>query len=506
MQIGDIVRRAARSFGSAPAIVFGDRTLSFEEFDTATDRLGNALFASGLKPRDRVGVLLPNGIEYLIAVHALAKAGFVYFTLNVRDTPADHEYRIVDAGARALLATDRSAASGPVEMVFDLDDIRRMSADGPSGACETLLAIDEPYRLAYTGGTTGMSKGVRLPTSTKLAEISNYLIDLLPDIRPGEKMLHAAPITHAGGSFFLPHLLRGACNIILPSFKPGEYLEQLERTQATTTFLVPTMITMVLDDPNVDDVNVANLRRLCYGASPISPTTAARAQQIFGEVLYQTYGQAEAPMTITYLDPQHHHLEGSAGRPYTLSEVRVFDIDDHPVPNGELGEIVVRGPIVMQGYWNRPDESAHALRHGWLHTGDIGFQDDAGFFYLRDRRNDVIISGGFNVYPREVENVLLTHPAVREAAVVSVPDEKWGERVHAVVSTRTPVTSEELLAYAKGRLAGYKRPRELEIWPELPKSGVGKILRRTVRDHVRESQADSRAPEHTAGRAGPEVR
>jgi acyl-CoA synthetase (AMP-forming)/AMP-acid ligase II len=485
MQIGDIVRRAARSYGSAPAIVFGDRTLSFEEFDAATDRLGNALLAMGLQPRDRVGILLPNGIEYLIAVHALAKAGFVYFTLNVRDTPTDHEYRIGDAQARALLTADTSFAPGSVDMVFGLDDIERMIADGPDGACETLLALDEPYRLAYTGGTTGMSKGVQLSTSTKLAEISNYLIDLLPDIRPGERMLHAAPITHAGGSFFLPHLLRGACNIILPSFKADDYLEQLQRTQATTTFLVPTMINMVLDDPNVEDVDVRSLRRLCYGASPISPTTAARAQRIFGEVLYQTYGQAEAPMTITYLDPQHHHLEGSAGRPYTLSEVRIFDADDHSVPDGELGEVVVRGPIVMQGYWNRPKESAAALRNGWLHTGDIGFRDDAGFFYLRDRRNDVIISGGFNVYPREVENVLLSHPAVREAAVVSIPDEKWGERVHAVVSTRSPVSSEQLLAYAKERLAGYKRPHGLDIWPELPKSAVGKILRRTVRDQVR---------------------
>jgi acyl-CoA synthetase (AMP-forming)/AMP-acid ligase II len=484
MQIGDIVRRAARRYGAAPALVFGDRTLSFHDFDTATDRLGNALLASGLNPRDRVGVLLPNGIEYLLAVHALAKAGFVYFTLNVRDTAEDQQYRIGDAGARALLASDKSASSS-VERVFDLDDIIAMSSSGPDGACETLLAIDEPYRLAYTGGTTGTSKGVELPTSTKLAEISNYLIDLLPNIQPGDKMLHAAPITHAGGSFFLPHLLRGACNVILPTFETGTYLEELQRTGATTTFLVPTMITMVLDDPNIADLNAPQLRRLVYGASPISPTTAARAQEVFGQVLYQTYGQAEAPMTITYLDPSHHHLDGSAGRPYTLSEVRVFDRDDQPVVNGEMGEIVVRGPIVMRGYWNRPDATADTLRNGWLHTGDIGFQDDEGFFYLRDRRNDVIISGGFNVYPRDVENVLLTHPAVREAAVVSVPDEKWGERVHAVVSIRSDVSEDELLAYARERLAGYKRPRGLDIWSDLPKSGVGKILRRKVRDQVR---------------------
>jgi acyl-CoA synthetase (AMP-forming)/AMP-acid ligase II len=485
MQIGDIVRRAARRFGDAPAIEFGDVTMSFAEFDEKTDRLGNALLARGLKPRDRVGVVLPNGIDYLLAVHALAKAGFVYFTLNIRDTPEDHAYRIKDADARAVLATGPSPAFAGVELVFDLDDIVAMSTGGPAGACETLLSLDEPYRLAYTGGTTGTSKGVMLPTTTKLAEISNYLIDLMPDIRQGQKMLHAAPITHAGGSFFLPHLLRGACNVIMPSFEPGAYLEELQRSGAASTFLVPTMITMVLDDPNIEDVKVPALRRLCYGASPISPTTAARAQEIFGEVLYQTYGQAEAPMTITYLDPAHHHLEGSAGRPYTLNEVRIFDGDDRPVANGELGEIVVRSPIVMKGYWRNPDATTRALRNGWLHTGDIGVQDDEGFFYLRDRRNDVIISGGFNVYPRDVENVLLSHPAVREAAVVSVPDEKWGERVHAVVSVRSEVTETELLEYARERLAGYKRPRGLDIWTDIPKSGVGKILRREVRDQVR---------------------
>ncbi|WP_103381957.1 class I adenylate-forming enzyme family protein [Pseudonocardia dioxanivorans] len=490
MEIGDLIRRAAARFGDAPAITCGDRSMSFIEFDEATDRLGNALLARGLREGDRVAVLLPNGIDGLVAYYALAKSGLVRVSMNVRDTAEDHEYRIVDSGSRALIS-DRST-SAAAELNIGVDDLEKMIADGPGGPCDVPRDAEAPYRLGYTGGTTGRSKAVTLSMRSEHAEVTNYLLDLVPGIGPGDVMLHAAPVTHASGSFFLPHLVRGAHNVVLPSFTPDGYLEEMQRCLPTATFLVPTMLAMVLDDPGITEVRSPRLRHLCYGASPIAATTVERAERVFGRVLAQTYGQSEAPMTITLLRAAEHDRVGSAGRPYSMVEVRIVDEDDREVPVGTSGEVVVRGQILMSGYWNRPEETAHTLRGGWLHTGDVGTFDDDGFLYLLDRKNDVIISGGFNVYPREVEDCLLGHPAVREAAVIGIPDERWGEVVHAVVSTREPVEADTLLAWARERLAGYKRPRSVIFSDELPKSSAGKILRRAVRDQLSPAGSDGK--------------
>jgi acyl-CoA synthetase (AMP-forming)/AMP-acid ligase II len=485
VEIGDLLRRAAYRFGDAPAVSCGDRTLSFREFDRATDRLGNSLLAKGLQPGDRVAVALPNGIDGLIAYYGLAKAGLVRVSLNTRDTAEDHAVRMRDSGSRAAIGD--AVASAGAELTFGLSDLARMIADGPDERCDVPRNAEAPYRLGYTGGTTGRPKGVVLSMRSEHAEITSYLLDLLPDIRPGDTMLHAAPVTHASGSFFLPHLIRGAHNVLLPSFDAGEFLEELGRSRATTTFLVPTMLAMVLDQAGDARLPLPHLRRICYGASPIAPSLAERARAAFGEVLAQTYGQSEAPMAITLLRPDEHDRVGSAGRPYTMAEVRVVDDEDREVPAGASGEVVVRGQIVMSGYWNRPEETARTLRNGWLHTGDIGRFDEDGFLYLLDRQNDVIISGGFNVYPREVEDILLEHPAVREAAVVGMPHDLWGEAVEAVVSVREPIDPEHVLGWLRGRVAGYKRPRVLHVHDDLPKSSAGKILRRAVRDRLRES-------------------
>jgi acyl-CoA synthetase (AMP-forming)/AMP-acid ligase II len=482
VQIGDLIHRAAQRFGDASAVTCGDRTLSFRDFDTATDRLGNALLDSGLTPGDRVGVLLPNGIDGLLAYYALAKSGLVRVSLNVRDTPADHDFRLRDSECRALV-TDRPSSAAP-EFTFGEEDLARMLADGRDDRCDIARDPEAVYRLGYTGGTTGPPKAVMLSSRSEHSEIVNYLLDLVPDIGRGDVMLHAAPVTHASGSFFLPHLIRGAHNVVLPSFDAGSYLEELERCKATTTFLVPTMLAMILDHPGAEQVSAPALTRLCYGASPISPSVAERAEQVFGRVLAQTYGQSEAPMTISLLRPDEHDRVGSAGRPYSMVEVRVVDEDDREVSPGASGEVVVRGQILMSGYWKRPEETARTMRGGWLHTGDIGRLDEGGFLYLLDRRHDVIISGGFNVYPREVEDTLLGHPNVREAAVVGVPDERWGEVVQAVVSLRAPVDEAELLDWVRPRLAGYKRPRAVHFSDDLPKSSAGKILRRSVRDEL----------------------
>jgi acyl-CoA synthetase (AMP-forming)/AMP-acid ligase II len=498
MHVGETVREAARRYGDRPAIVSAERTLSFVEFDRATDRLGNALLGKGLRPGDVVGILLPNGIEGLVIYYALAKAGLVRVSLNTRETDADHAYKLGVVGTRALITEEGHELDA--EIIIGRDELERMIEGGPDGPCDEPRDFRATYRFGFTGGTTGRSKAVILTMANEHAEVANFLIDLLPDVRPDDTMLHAAPVTHASGAFFLPHLFRGARNVVMNRFDPDAFLEALERTRATATFMVPTMLSMLLDHPGMEEAKV-NLRRLCYGAAPAAPSLLERAQDVFGPVLANTYGQAEAPMCITCLRPEDHAGRfGSAGKPYTLCQVRIVDDDDRELPPGEEGEVVTRGPHVMAGYLNQPDETARTLRGGWLHTGDLGTADDEGFITLLDRRHDMIISGGFNVYPRAVEDVLLAHPAVREAAVVGVLDERWGEKVHAVVATRRPVTEDELLGFAAERLAGYKRPRSVEVWEELPKSGPGKILRRSVRERVRAArgnavtQGEGRAP------------
>jgi acyl-CoA synthetase (AMP-forming)/AMP-acid ligase II len=269
-------------------------------------------------------------------------------------------------------------------------------------------------------------------------------------------------------------------------FDAKTWLEELQSTRASYSFLVPTMIALVLDVPGVEDYDTSSLRRLCWGASSIPPSVADKAQRVFGKVLAQTYGQSEAPMAITVLQPDEHDRVGSAGRAYTLMEVAAMDEDDNFLPPGEVGEIVTRGQLLMLGYWKRPDLTEQTIRNGWLHTGDLGYVDDEGFVYLVDRKNDLIISGGSNVYPREVEDVLNDHPAVKEAAVVGIADDTWGEVIHAVVAVRSEVSEQELLEFVAGRVPRYKRPRSIAFWPELPKSPAGKILRREVRDRERE--------------------
>jgi acyl-CoA synthetase (AMP-forming)/AMP-acid ligase II len=299
-------------------------------------------------------------------------------------------------------------------------------------------------------------------------------------------MLHAAPITHGSGAFFLPHLVKGAAQVIVPKFSPAAFLEAAQKHRATSTFMVPTMIAMLLEEPATASADLA-LERLCYGGAPIATTVLQRGIDLLGPVFAQLYGQAEAPLAITCLQPWEHTPErlASAGKPYTFVEVDVRDREGRSLGVDEVGEVLTRGPHTMDRYWRRPEASADTKEpDGWLHTGDIGRFDADGYLYLLDRRHDVIISGGFNVYPREVEDALLAHPAVVEAAVVGLPDAKWGERVTAAVVLRTQAEPEAIRDFCAGRLAGFKRPKTVEIWPDLPTSPVGKSLRREVRDRM----------------------
>jgi len=493
MQIGGLIRRAALHHGDAPCLIEGERVVSFREFDALTDRLGNALLGDGFAPGDRIGVLLPNGIDCLVAYYALAKAGLVRVGMNTRETPDNHALKLADSGSRGVihnLSDVTQIARLGVEKPIGATALAAMTATGSDAPCAVDRALDAPYRLGYTGGTTGCSKAVTLTTRGELSELSAFLTDLTPDLRNGETFLHAAPIAHASGAFFLPSLVRGVTSLVMAKFEPEEFVALAARSRAEHTFLVPTMLAMILETPGIETAQFA-LRMICYGASPIAPALLQRAEKRFGRIFAQTYGQAESPMVITCLKPEDHDRIGSCGRPFTIVEVAVFDDEDRPLPPGERGEIVCRGPQTMTYYWNNPEATEKAFRNGWLHTGDVGYMDEDGFFYLVDRKNDMLISGGYNVYPREVEDVLLAYEDVVEAAVVGLPDEKWGDRVVAVVAGRPGLQAEALMAHARENLASYKRPKGVEIWPELPKTSANKILRRAVRDKLLQVRGDA---------------
>lgn len=492
MQIGSLIRRAAVQFKDAPCLVEDGRIVSFAEFDALTDRLGNALLAAGIEPGDRVGVLLPNGIDCLVAYYAIAKAGLVRVQLNTRELAENHIYKLSQSGSRALICGDGDEIDAPVSIVLRASQIAAMMREGSAMPCAIDRDAEAPYRIGYTGGTTGRPKGVTLTTRGEMAELSAFLCDLMPGMEQGDTFLHAAPIAHASGAFFLPALVRGVRSVVMRKFSPVDFITLAEAERASMTFLVPTMLAMVLERPECVGANLV-LRRIAYGASPIADSLLRKSEARFGKVFAQTYGQAESPMVITCLKPEDHDRVGSCGRPFTTVEVDIVDENDRFLQVGEIGEIVCRGSQLMAYYWENPEATAKAFRNGWLHTGDVGTKDEDGFFYLLDRKNDMLISGGFNVYPREVEDVLLGYDGVVEAAVIGLSDEKWGDRVHAVIAGRECLDADAVLAFAKERLANFKQPKSIEIWPELPKSGANKILRREIRDTIAARQSEPTA-------------
>jgi acyl-CoA synthetase (AMP-forming)/AMP-acid ligase II len=324
--------------------------------------------------------------------------------------------------------------------------------------------------------------------------LMNYLADV-HNIQPGEVVLHAAPMSHGSGIVALPAVARGATNVIMdtPSFDPRALFGVIEQQRVDhIAFLAPTQIIKMLEDFVEGEYDLSSLKAICYGGAPIYVEHLRHAMEAFGPVFAQIFGQGEAPITITGLSPAAHaeflasgdERIGSAGSIRTDVEARAVDDEGRELPPGEAGEIVVRGDVVMQGYWNNPEATAEAIRDGWLHTGDIGAFDERGYLFLLDRAKDMIISGGNNVYPREVEEVLVEHPAVANAVVLGIPDAYWGEAVHAVVVLEpgAEVTAEELIAHCGNSLAGYKKPKAVDFVSELPISGYGKVLRREVRD------------------------
>ena len=516
MNIAKLLTKTARTFPHNQAIVHGPKKLTFARFNERANRLANALLGLGVRPGDNVAVLQYNFSETLETIFACFKAGCGAVPINFRLHPKECAFIIDHSQARAVVLSpefnqavmDNRRDIPDVELFITLRD-----AVGELRDYEELLAAASPDRedarvdpeqlawLFYTSGTTGQPKGAMLTHRNLLAMTMNFFADMSP-LGPEDAVLHGAPLSHGSGMYALPNIAKGALNVILEgkTFDPELVFKTIERHGITNMFAAPTMIKRLVDSPAVDKFDHSSLRCLNYGGAPMYVEDLKQAMRKLGPCLVQLYGQGECPMTITYLPKRDHKIEGSedemrrlasAGIARTDVEVAVVDQKDRPLPAEQSGEIVIRSEHVMQGYWRNPRATAETLRNGWLHTGDVGYLDKNGYLFIMDRSKDMIISGGENVYPREVEDVLLRHPAVREVAVIGVPDPQWGEAMKAVVAL-TPgqsVSGEELIAFCKDNIASYKKPKSVDFVDELPKNNYGKILKRELRARYWDQQS-----------------
>ena len=509
MNVGYLVTRAARQFPGRIAVIEGDRCSTFAQVNERSNRIANALAGLGVRPGDRVAVITHNCLEYVELEFALSKGGFVAVPLNSRLATKDHLFMIADAGANTLVL-GRGFGNLFVGLEDQMPQVERVIALGEPGhgqvtyeelatqgspndpATLNTVTMSDLHNIMYTSGTTGRPKGVIHTHRVKWTTTLNLLTDLGP-IRADDKLLHVAPLTHGTGFFVLPWFIRGAANVILPGADPRQVCETIEREQVTTFKLVPTVLVRLLASPELDQHDLSSLHTIIYGASPMPVDKLREGLRRFGPVFAQIYGQAEAPITICVLPKEDHVLDGApeqtrrlaaAGRPFTNVAVRVVDDNNQDLAPGEVGEVILKGDHTMIGYWNLPQATAESLRDGWVYTRDLGYIDDTGYVYLVDRKSDMIISGGFNVYPREIEEVLYTHPEVLEACVFGVPDEKWGEAVKATLVLRPNGRADPaaLIDYCGRHLAGFKKPKSIDFMSELPKNAYGKIQRNVLRD------------------------
>jgi long-chain acyl-CoA synthetase len=450
---------------------------------------------AGIRQGDRVALLVGNRVEWFDATLGLLKAGAVRTYINPRHTPPEIAYQVADSGASVLFVSDESRPlldgadlSGVRDVIEIGDDYERLLARQDPDRAPAEVDDDHPCEIRYTSGTTGRPKGaVHTHRSwTTLSMGSMYHLGPEDD----DVLLHVGPMSHASGGYCIPMLLAGGRQVIHRGFDPVELVHAIPQHGVTSMLLVPTMIYMLLDTMEEQGIDGSTIRTIVYGAAPMSPQKLERCLDMLGPVFLQGYGMSEVLGGMTYLD-KRDHIPGdprlaSCGRPSILGEVMIVDEDGNEAPIGEAGEIWMRGPTRLKEYWNRPDATAAALAPGgWFRSGDVARMDEHGYIYIVDRKADMIVSGGFNVYPAEVEHTLMEHPAVWEVAVIAVPDDKWGEAVRAVVRVRDGQTLDgpELLDWARQRLAGYKLPKSVEFCTEeLPKNASGKLQRRQLRE------------------------
>ncbi|MFC3228144.1 AMP-binding protein [Marinibaculum pumilum] len=506
MNLAVLLANAARSFPDRPAVTVGDTVrMDYRAMAGRAARLAAGLTGRlGLEPGARVAVVMSNRPHYLEVLFGIWHAGLAAVPVNARLHRREIAYILDNCAVAAVfttddLAEDVAAAAGalsPQPVVISADGAEYDALLKDEAAAMADAAGDDLAWIFYTSGTTGRPKGAMLSHRNLMTMALGYLadIDLLTE---ADALVHSGPQSHAAGLFGLSFVAKASQQVLSPSggFDLDEFFDLLGQHRNLTLFLAPTMLRRVLDDPRTAAAPVDHIRTILSGAAPIYPEDIRRTLAAFGPRFWNGYGQGESPCTITampkhlYVDtghPDHQARIASVGIARTGMEVRVVDGDDRPLPVGEVGEIVVRGDTVMAGYWRNPEASAETLRGGWLHTGDMGAFDGAGFLTLKDRSKDMIISGGVNIYPREVEEVLTAHPLVAEAAVVGAPDAEWGERVTAFVVARQPGLAEaELDALCLEHIARFKRPKAYHFVEALPKNNYGKVLKTELRARLK---------------------
>ena len=507
MRLSDYLDKGASLDPDAPCLTTDQQTSTYAEVRELSFRISAALAGQGVRPGDTVAILSGNDPVSFTCVFGISRAGAVWCPINPRNEAAENRELLELFDCTTLIF--QASYAGLVEQIrgelpklTTLVCLDASDGQGVEGALtwdEFLdggvigvepLPEDDLAMIVGTGGTTGRPKGVML-TGTNLETMTAITLMSYPfEGRP--VYLALAPLTHAAGVLCFPVLALGGEIVVMRKPDVADFLVHVQRHRVTHTFLPPTLIYMALANPALDTTDLSSLQCFWYGAAPMSATRLEEALTRIGPVMAQLFGQTEAPMMISTLPPRDHFrsdgsvaLErlSSAGRPAPLVTVSIMAEDGSLLPRGERGEIVVRSSLVMAGYHRNPEATAQASAHGWHHTGDIGYLDDDNFLYIVDRAKDMVITGGFNVYSTEVEQALMQHPAVQDCAVVGLPDEKWGERVTAVVQLRGEdlVAPDELAAFVKERIGSVKAPKQVEVWADLPRSKVGKVLKADIR-------------------------
>jgi acyl-CoA synthetase (AMP-forming)/AMP-acid ligase II len=507
MRLIDYLDKGAMLGADSPCFTMGGADWSYRDVQAASHRVARALQRSGIAPGEKVAVLSGNDALAFACVFGISRAAAVWCPINPRNESSENRY-VLDAFDCSALIFHSAYAPMVEQMRAQLPKLRlcvcldrewpyaRSWAQWTDGAGDEpveIAPVDDLAMIAGTGGTTGSPKGVML-SGRNLETMSALTLMGYPfDGRP--TYLALAPLTHAAGVLCLPVMALGGRVVIMPKPDLGEFLALIERHRVTHTFLPPTLIYMLLQHEKLDATKLGSLQCFWYGAAPISAARLEEALTRIGPVMAQLFGQTEAPMMISMMAPREHfNADGSvarerlasAGRPGPLVQVATMDGDGRLLATGETGEIVIRSSLVMMGYYKDEPATAEAGRHGWHHTGDIGRLDADGYLYIVDRAKDMIITGGFNVYSVEVEQALMQHPAVQDSAVIGLPDDKWGERVVAVVQPHAgrQVDPEEIVAFVKARIGSVKAPKQVEIWPDLPRSKVGKVLKKDIRTEL----------------------
>jgi long-chain acyl-CoA synthetase len=510
MNLSLLLHAAATCRPAAPAVTQGARSWRYGEFSRRVAATGAYLRGRlGAQPGERIGIAMHNSAGTLQLMYGCWHAGLCAVPINAKLHPREFAFILDDSGARACFASpslypgirgEWAAERGSL-LEADAALIERIAGEPPMPPHQGQPT--DPAWLFYTSGTTGRPKGATLTQRNLLFATHAYFADI-DSLDERDTIVHAAPLSHGSGLYSLPHIAKASHNVITASesFSPGDMFDAIERYQHVSFFAAPTMLVRMTNDGGAAQARLANLKTIIYGGGPMHVPDLTRALALFGPRLYQLYGQGESPMTITGLGKLDHERAlaacdqdalASAGSARTGVAVRIVDAQDRALPDGEVGEIVTRSDCVMQGYWGDPAATEAALRGGWLHTGDVGCRDGRGRFTLKDRSKDMIISGGSNIYPREIEEVLLRHAQVAQASVVGAPHADWGEEVVAfvVLAPGAGVTAEELDRLCLDHIARYKRPRRYVFVEELPKNNYGKVLKTALRERLRGEAAGS---------------